>query len=420
MNGAVDRQAMTPGTRQAGGGGGTRPHGRKRATVIGICFLIAAIEGFDIQAFGVVAPRLIAELKLDAAGQGWAASLAMTGLVIGAFAGGWLADRMGRRPVLFASVLIFGTASIATGMAYDYDTLLLARLVSGLGFGSALPNLIAIAAEISPPHRRGLTTSAMFCGMPAGGAIVALFASLAGDDLSWRTYFMAGGVLPLLIAPLILFVLPETRPARDDTRPISLSRTLFADGRALPTLLLWLANFLTLLILYLMLNWLPTLVVAKGFPVTGGATASLAFNLVGVVGALFLGLVIDRFGYRWSLFVTYALLAGVLLALGTASSIVSIVTVSALAGFLVLGAQYALYGLAPTLYPQRGRGGAAGAAVAVGRLGSIVGPLMAGGLRQAGWSPAAVLNALLPISLTAGVVVVMLTYRTRLTPEDEG
>ena len=125
----------------------------RSAVVIGICFLIAALEGYDIQAFGVAAPHMAPDLGLNSAQLGWAGSAAMVGLVIGAFTGGWAADRWGRKPVLIASVVTFGIFSLATAFASGLEPLLAARLATGLGFGGALPNLIAIAAEISKPQR---------------------------------------------------------------------------------------------------------------------------------------------------------------------------------------------------------------------------------------------------------------------------
>lgn len=331
--------------------------------VIGICFMIAALEGYDIQAFGVAAPHLAPDMGLNPAQVGWAGSAAMAGLVIGAFTGGWAADRWGRKPVLLASVLAFGVFSIATAFADGLTPLLLARFATGLGFGGAMPNLIAIAAEISTPSRRGAVTSAMFCGMPAGGAAVSLLAKLAGDAVDWRMLFLIGGALPLLVAPLIAWLLPETRPAGGPKPEHDLLGALFGGGRAIPTLLLWAANLLTLVVMYLLLNWLPTLVVAKGHTAGDGAGASLAFNLVGIVGALVLGLSADRAGVRWTMLASYLGLALALWGLGAAGGLDQILALSGAVGFLVLGTQYVLYGVAPALYPRSACGAGAGAAV---------------------------------------------------------
>ncbi len=389
-----------------GGRAGTR-------WIILICFLIAAVEGYDIQAFGVAAPRLVAELGLSAGQQGWAASAAMFGLVAGAFFGGWIADRVGRKPVLVVSVAVFGVFSIATAMSQDYQTLLLARLATGLGFGGALPNLIAIATEISPPQRRAATITAMFCGMPAGGAAVALLARFAGDAIDWRTIFLIGGIAPLLLTPVVFFLLPETRPQPVAGADQRLLPALFGGGRAVGTLLLWLVFMLTLVVLYLMLNWLPTLVIAKGLTPADGAAASLSFNLTGIAGALLLGFAVDRAGFRWPLTLTYAALAAIMFVMASAMGLAPLMILSGAAGFLVLGAQYSLYAVAPALYPPQVRASGAGAAIAVGRLGSIAGPLIAGELRQAGYTAGQVFGAMTPVVLAAGVAAFALSWFAR-------
>jgi MFS transporter, AAHS family, 3-hydroxyphenylpropionic acid transporter len=378
--------------------------------IVLICFLIAAVEGFDIQSFGVAAPKLTPELGLSPGQQGWAASAAMVGLVIGALIGGWFSDRVGRKPVLLVSVAAFGAFSIGTAMSQGYEQLLLARLLTGLGFGGAMPNLIAIAAEISAPRRRAATVTMMFCGMPAGGAAVALLARLLGDDLGWRAIFLAGGLVPLALVPVILFLLPETRPEPHPAADRSTLRGLFGQGRALPTVMLWVVFVLTLMVLYLLLNWLPTLVVAKGLTPADGSAAALSFNLTSIAGALLLGFVVDRAGHRWPLTLTFVLLAGTMGALATATGLAPVLALSGAAGFLVLGAQYSLYAITPSLYPPQVRAAGSGAAVAVGRLGSIAGPLIAGELRGAGYSAGEVFGAMIPVVLAAAAAVFALSW----------
>jgi len=381
--------------------------------VVAICFLIAALESYDIQAFGVAAPKLSPEFHLGPAQLGWAASAAMIGLVLGAFAGGWIADRAGRKPVLIASVAAFGVFSVATAMTHTFPELLLARLATGLGFGGAMPNLIAVATEISRPARRAGTVTTMFCGMPAGGAVVSLIARYAGADLPWRTLFLIGGVAPLLLIPLVFLVLPETRPdhPRDVDRRVL--NALFGQGRAVATLLLWAAFMLTLVVLYLLLNWLPTLVIAKGLSPADGAAAAFSFNLVSIAGSLLLGFVVDRVGFRWPLALAYVGLAAVMLAMGVSEDRGALLALSGAAGFLVLGAQYSLYAWAPILYPPQLRGWGSGAAVGVGRLGSIIGPLLAGQLREAGLSSGQVLGVTAPVILAAGAAAFALSFVAR-------
>jgi len=381
--------------------------------VVFVCFLIAAVEGYDIQAFGVAAPQMAPELGLNPSQLGWAGSAAMIGLVIGAFAGGWLADRTGRKPVLIGSVAMFGIFSLVTAAAQSHDALLLARFATGLGFGGAMPNLIAVAVEIAKPERRAATVAAMFCGMPVGGATSALIARIADQSLEWRTIFIAGGVVPLVLIPVIFLLLPETRPAHDPGADRNLMRALFSERRAAPTVLIWAAFMLTLLVLYLALNWLPTLVVDKGHPPAQGFAAAMAFNIAGVVGSLLVGAATDRFGWRWPLAGAYLALAAAMAGLAAAATPFAILALSAAAGFLVMGAQFSLYAVAPMLYPAHLRGAGAGAAVAVGRLGSIGGPLIAGELRHAGFSPGDVFLTMTPVALAAAVILLLLARSTR-------
>lgn len=376
--------------------------------VVFICFLIAAVEGYDIQAFGVAAPKMIPELGLNPAQQGWAGSAAMIGLVVGAFAGGWLADRYGRKPVLLGSVAAFGVFSLVTATAHTYDALLWARLATGLGFGGAMPNLIAVAVEISKPERRAATVSAMFCGMPVGGATSALIARLAGDALEWRTIFVAGGVVPLVLLPLIFLLLPETKPAHDPAADRNLARGLFAEKRAAATVLIWAAFMMTLVVLYLGLNWLPTLVVDKGHPPSEGFMAAMVFNVAGAAGSILVGAVADRTGWRWSLAIVYLALAAAMAGLAASDAPMAILALSGAAGFLVMGAQFSLYAVAPMLYPVHLRAAGAGAAIAVGRLGSIAGPLIGGELRNAGLTPGEVFLSMAPVALTAAVILLAL------------
>ena len=388
----------------------------KAGLIILICLFIAALEGYDIQAFGVAAPRIVAELGLKPAQQGWAAAAAMIGMLLGAFFGGWAADRIGRRPVLAASVAAFGVFSIATAFSHDYPTLMLARLATGLGFGGVMANLVTLATEISAPGRRTATTTMMFCGFPAGGVLVALIARLGGESLDWRALFVIGGLIPAVLTPVVYFLLPETRPQVAPDADRRSMTALFGGGRAAATLLVWTASLLLTLVLNLLLNWLPTLVTAKGLTAGDGATAALAFNLSGVVGALITGVLVDRFGARWTLTLFFAAMAGSFYVLAAAAGLTPTLAYAGLAGFLVMGAQFSIYGQAPALYPPQVRAVGAGGTIGVGRLGAVIGPLVAGELRQAGFSGSQVFQALIPVVIAAGLATLALSYMRR--PQD--
>jgi AAHS family 3-hydroxyphenylpropionic acid transporter len=384
------------------------PRPASAAAVVGLCFAIALLEGYDIQAMGVAAPKLIPALGLTASQAGIAFGGGMAGLMVGAFLGGWLVDRMGRRVVLAAAVSVFGVFTLATMVAPDFASLLGARLATGVGLGMAMPTLIAIAIDVSPPERRTGTVAAMFCGMPVGGALSALFAAYAFEHFGWRSIFMVGGILPLLLIPFILR-LPETRPPTADAAPAAGLGALFAERRTGLTLLVWAAFGLTLIVLYLLLNWLPTLVTARGLSAAAGAQAALAFNIAGVVGTLALGAMVDRQGPLRPFVLAYLGLLAALIALSAATGLGPILACAALAGFCLMGAQFSLYGVAPMFYPPQVRGLGAGAAVGVGRFGSITGPMIAGELLGLGFGPAGVALAMAPVVLAAGAAAVAAT-----------
>lgn len=427
---------------------------------IALCFAVAVLDGFDTQAIGVAAPKLGAELGLNSALLGMALSATNIGLVLGASIGGWLADKWGRKPVLIAAVLAFGAFTLATTRATGYELLFAARLGAGLGFGAALPNIMAIAAEVSPLEERGTTATMMFCGLPVGGGTVALISWLTPAQ-DWRQLFLIGGLLPVLIAPALMLLMRETRsapaPAAGAARPmvhwlallplyavsyyalryastlpgaaalggitawLAILPTaiaaymfvhrgvLFGGGRALPSLLLWVVFLPTLLILYLILNWLPTLVAAKGFP-KDASQASLWFNVGSIVGALACGRLVDRFGVRWPLTLAYAGLIGALLAMAQAVTLPLILLLSAATGALLIGAQFALYGAAASYYPTAMRGRGSGAAIAWGRLGSVAGPLVGGYLLAGGATAGGVVLSLAPAAIVAGLAVFVLSF----------
>jgi len=245
--------------------------------VVALCFAVTIPEGFDLQAIGVAAPKLVPALHLNHSQAGWAVSASLFGLVVGAMIGGWLADRIGRKPVMIGSVVAFGLFSLATVRAFDFQSLFWLRFATGLGLGGALPNVIAMPREISTPKSRALTSSMMFAALPIGGAVAALyahgvdktFAFTSGGKTSafdihfgaadWQSIFVLGGVIPLVLAVLVWLLLPETRSLAigDDPEEILDRRTLaglFGGGRAGATLALWLAFVLTNIVVYLLLN----------------------------------------------------------------------------------------------------------------------------------------------------------------------
>jgi MFS transporter, AAHS family, 3-hydroxyphenylpropionic acid transporter len=212
-----------------------------------------------------------------------------------------------------------------------------------------------------------------------------------------------------LILPILHLALPETRPAPSPGADRRLLHALFGGGRAVATTLLWLVFVLTLLVLFLMLNWLPSLVVAKGFTQADGSTAAFAFNLTAAAGAVAMGMLADRTGYRVLLTLAYVALGAALWGMSRTAGLPAVIALSAVIGMLVVGAQFTLLALTPSFYAPEVRAAGTGAAVAMGRIGSILGPLLAGELRGRGFSADQVFTVLAPVALVAAVGVLVVT-----------
>ncbi|MGF6640546.1 3-(3-hydroxy-phenyl)propionate transporter MhpT [Paraburkholderia sp. MM6662-R1] len=389
--------------------------GSSTALTLALCFLVAVLEGIDLQSTGVAAPRMAHEFGLSVSQLGLAFSAGMLGLLPGAMIGGRLADRIGRKRVLMISMAIFGIFSIATAQVWSFESLLIARVLTGIGLGGAMPNLIALSSEAVDARHRNTAVSVMYCGMPLGGALAALIAVLSAGATAWRHIFYVGGVGPLIIIPLLMALLPESREFATESREfttadkplLSTREVLFGEGRAAATIGIWISFFCTLIVLYFLLNWLPSLTVGRGMSRSQAGIAQIFFNLGSVIGVLGIGLLMDRFRQGLSVTAIYACIVGALVALSQVASIETLSVAVLFAGMGVVGAQSMLYSLSAASYPTSVRGTGVGAAVAVGRVGSIVGPVAAGQLLAMGKSSALVIGASVPVTIIAAITALL-------------
>lgn len=351
------------------------------------------------------------EFSLAVAQMGWAFSAGALGLLPGAALGGRLADRFGRKRVLMWSVAMFGLFSLATTQVWSFESLLVARLMTGCGLGAAMPNLIALCSEAAGPRQRGTAVGAMYCGMPFGAAIAAVIGIASAGDANWRHVFYVGGVGPLVMVPLLGMFLHESRQFVATRSTVAahvaglpgVRDALWRHGRARTTIALWISYLGTLVVLYFLMNWLPSMVLSRGLTRVQANVVLMMFNIGGGIGAVAIATLMDRFGRRGTVIGMYVGVAVALIALASAGGATSMAIGGLLCGLFLVGGQSVLYALAGHAYPTEVRGTGVGAAVAVGRLGSILGPLVAGQLFALGQSPSMLVSASIPLIVIAAV-----------------
>ncbi|MDV7560090.1 3-(3-hydroxy-phenyl)propionate transporter MhpT [Acinetobacter baumannii] len=389
---------------------------RAKITLL-LCFAIAIFEGFDLQSMGVAAPRMRAEFMLDNAQMAWAFSAAILGTLPGAILGGRFADIVGRKKILIFSILLFGIMSLLTAYAANFSLLLLIRFCTGLGMGGALPMMITLASEAVPDQHKGTAVSVMYSGIPFGGLLTSVVAMSLAGDAEWRHIFYIGGIAPILLIPLIMRFLPESndylqrKVQAQQTTPFF--EVLFAKERRMSTIQLWISFFCTLVVLYFLLNWLPLLMGAQGLSKLQANYIQMGYNVGGILGSVLMGVLLDKL--RMS-FVIKLIYLGILFSLCclAISPTVALLALSAVGcGLFIVGGQSALYGLAAMYYPTEMRGTGVGAAVAIGRIGSFAGPLMAGFLLSLGQSSTIVIGSSIPVILIAAISALLLVKKPK-------
>lgn len=382
----------------------TRTAGRHEGSItIAICLIVAVLEGFDIQAAGVAAPRLAPALGLAPEQLGLFFSASTLGMLLGAYLGGWSADRWGRKPVLLLAVATFALGSLATGASHDLAGLAVSRLITGLGLGAGLPSLIALAAERNP-GKGSRAVAMMYAGTPLGGAFAGVASSVLSD---WRHIFYAGGLLPVFVLPVLAFMLKESHQRSAAKAEPQRAGQLWRDGRGITTVLLWLAFFTGMMVLYLMLNWTPMLLAARLFSQDQIAMFQAVVNIAGGLAVLAVATPLDGPSFKSIAIGAYALTIAALVALARIPpETVPAVVVAFLFGAGLLVSQSILYATASRLYPPRIRGAGVGAAVAVGRVGSVAGPLLGGVALHGGLSPERLILLTIPVILLAATAIV--------------
>lgn len=385
--------------------------------VVALCGLAMVFDGYELGIYGAAVPSIIQELGISPVQAGAIGSYSLMGMVIGAPLFGTLSDRTGRKPMIIVCVTLY---AVFTGVIFFVGgptELGIYRFLAGLGLGGVMPNLIALANEYSPKHLRSTMVSVMFSGWFAGVALAALISIWFIPAFGWRSVFLVGGLVPLLlIIPLLIKYLPDSlsfylmkgktdevaATVRKIDPTLTFDRTprfevneapreglplvnLFRGGYAFATVMFWTATFMGLLVIYGLQTWLPQLMINAGYALTSSLSFLLTLCVAGLVITWSGSYLSDRLGRKAVLILAFVT-GGVFIALlGFAGNTATLFIYAAVAlgGGAAFSAQVFVNAYVAQYYPTNARSTGVGWSLGVGRIGAIVGPLLGGFLLAA-------------------------------------
>jgi AAHS family 4-hydroxybenzoate transporter-like MFS transporter len=416
-----------------------------------LSWLAMFADGYDISAMAFAAPELVRQWHVPMSGFGLVFSAANFGVLFGAPLLGYVGDRFGRRVAIVIGSLIFGVFTLAMMWATNLEQMTALRFLTGIGIGGLMPNTIALNSELAPRRWRGMLVVLMFTGVTLGSGTPGPVAGWLVPEYGWKILFLIGGLVPLVAAFVLLFVLPESvkflvsRPDRrtellkvarrmrpdlalpDDTQFVVAQRPaaasggiflglghIFRGGLAFITPLLWVCFATTLMANYFLNNWMPLIFESNGVTPKQAAIASTLYHVGGTVGGIVVSVLLNRFGYT-AITLLFLIAAPAIAMVGIDGlSPALLAGVAGFAGLAVLGAQFGNNACAGMIYPTEARSQGAGWALSIGRIGSIVGPIV-GGMLVAMKMPyhEMFLWASLPmaVGLVAAILVAWLCYK---------
>lgn len=400
--------------------------------VLLLCLLINVLDGFDLQVTSFTSTRIMAEWSLAPAAMGLIFSAGLAGVGLGSFVLSPLADRFGRRPAALIGLALITLGMLAVWRVTGPRQLAVLRGVTGLGIGLLLPCLNTAAAEYAPSGWQSFAISVYATGYPIGGALCGALAPYLNLHAGWRSAYVGGGAVSLLLLLVCAWLLPESlefllnvqprgalprarRIAERLHRPpvVALPPRASAAARAGPlapfraglasrALLISAAFFLLWLTEFFIVSWTPAILTREGWQAVAAARAGVMLTLGGMAGTFLVGL----FGTHLDLIkvcVTY-LIGGFVLALvfGFASGSGALLPICVVLGFLLFGSAVGLYAVAARIFPPQVRASGTGVAVAFGRAGAVVGLSLGGLLIGWGWSRALYVGVLIvPLLIAA-------------------
>ncbi len=415
--------------------------------IIAVTLTIAlnALDGFDVLAISFASPGIAAEWGIQRGALGIVLSMELIGMAIGSILLGGVADKVGRRSTTLGCLVVMAVGMFMVTTAKGLVELSIWRVITGLGIGGMLAAINAVAAEFSNAKRRDMNVSLMAIGYPIGAVVGGTITAQLLKHYDWRAVFYFGAAATTVLIPIVYVFVPESVHWLTQKQPSGaldkVNRTLARMGhaavQALPvisaevrkrsigdifaprlaaiTVLVTAAYLFHITTFYFILKWVPKIVVDMGFAPSAAAGVLVWANAGGALGGAILGFLTQRFALR-PLTITVLLASTVMVTLfgrGQAT-LEQLSLICAAAGFFTNAGVVGLYAIFAQAFPTHVRAFGTGFAIGIGRGGSVLAPIAAGFLFQAGQSLQTVAFIMALGSLVAAVMLVML----RLHPED--
>lgn len=417
---------------------------------IGICWTINMLDGFDVLAIAFTAPEISNEWGLMPTELGVVFSSGLFGMMAGALFLAPIGDYIGRRLMILGGLLTITFGMLATAYVETMLQIVVTRAITGLGIGAILASLTTMVAEYSSDKHRNFAISFMHMGYPIGAILGGLLSVYLIRELGWQSVYIFGGLASGVMIPLALLFLPESlsyliekqpdgclksfnrilrrmgRPSVEAMpamrkkvvrAPISVV-ALFSRNYLGPTIALWVAFFMSMVALYFLLSWTPTVVVDSGLSGDEGRVAGVLINVGGAGFMVLLGWLSSKFDLRRLIQVYLVISAGVIMVFAAVPLPTTILMVFAFLMGIEMAGMVGLYSIAVRLYPTEMRNTGVGWAIGVGRWGAVFGPIAAGWMIATGldrWTYFLALAAGPAVIAALAIAFIRLDHRSSLT-----
>lgn len=378
----------------------SRPIGEH--TLLTVAFALAILEGYDLASLGVAVPSMLEDpgLGLTSTLAGIAGAATAVGMLVGAALSGALTLRVGPRRLIIAASLLIPLGMAVNAIAPTPGVFISGRALVGIGLGVILPTLLAYVADLSRPGRRARNVGIVMAGMALGGLCAPLLAAALLPGRSYHWVFIAG-VIPAVIAiPFVIRMFPESpvHLARTGRREMAQElsngmgipmptgsaeaaggiglRVLLRPGLRAATILFWLTAACALLLVFGITAWLPTIMQAQGFALDSALLLTAVVATGAGAGMIVGGRVADAIGPKRVTVTAFLAGAVCLVLIAQKPALWVLIILLFVAGFGLMGSQGLVNAFIVTRYPGDLRGTGLSWALAVGRIGAILGPLL--------------------------------------------